>query len=123
MNVNRQEVLFIFLFPPYYMGIIFIRKKMFKKFVIFIVFAFTCNFIFAQVKKVQRPKLVVGIVVDQMRWDYLYRYYDRFGDGGFIRLLKDGFPVIIRLLITFLLILLWGIPLSLPAPYPLLMVL
>jgi len=64
---------------------------MFKKFVIFIVFAFTCNFIFAQVKKVQRPKLVVGIVVDQMRWDYLYRYYDRFGDGGFIRLLKDGF--------------------------------
>ena len=23
---------------------------------------------------VQRPKLVVGIVVDQMRWDYLYRY-------------------------------------------------
>ena len=27
---------------------------------------------------VQRPKLVVGIVVDQMRWDYLYRYYDRY---------------------------------------------
>ena len=27
-----------------------------------------------------RPKLVVGIVVDQMRWDYLYRYYDRYGD-------------------------------------------
>ncbi len=26
---------------------------------------------------VQRPKLVVGIVIDQMRWDYLYRYYDR----------------------------------------------
>ena len=28
--------------------------------------------------KVPRPKLVVGIVVDQMRWDYLYRYYDRY---------------------------------------------
>lgn len=28
-----------------------------------------------------RPKLVVGIVVDQMRWDYLYRYYDMFGEG------------------------------------------
>jgi hypothetical protein len=25
-----------------------------------------------------RPKLVVGLVVDQMRWDYLYRYYDRY---------------------------------------------
>jgi predicted AlkP superfamily pyrophosphatase or phosphodiesterase len=38
-----------------------------------------------------RPKLVVGIVVDQMRWDYLYRYYGRFGDGGFRRLLREGF--------------------------------
>ncbi len=26
-----------------------------------------------------------------MRWDYLYRYYDRYGDGGFKRLLTDGF--------------------------------
>lgn len=40
---------------------------------------------------VDRPRLVVGIVVDQMRWDYLYRYYDRFGDGGFKRLMDDGF--------------------------------
>ena len=38
-----------------------------------------------------RPKLVVGIVVDQMRWDYLYRYYDMYGNGGFRRLLNEGF--------------------------------
>jgi predicted AlkP superfamily pyrophosphatase or phosphodiesterase len=38
-----------------------------------------------------RPKLVVGFVVDQMRWDYLYRYYDRYQAGGFKRLLNDGF--------------------------------
>lgn len=38
-----------------------------------------------------RPKLVVGIVVDQMRWDYLYRYYDRYGKDGFRRLLGEGF--------------------------------
>jgi len=38
-----------------------------------------------------RPKLVVGIVVDQMRWDYLYRYYSRYGNGGFKRLLNEGF--------------------------------
>lgn len=38
-----------------------------------------------------RPKLVVGIVVDQMRWDYLYRFYDRYGSGGFKRLLNEGF--------------------------------
>ena len=41
---------------------------------------------------VQRPKLVVGIVVDQMRWDYLYRYYDRYDNkGGFKRFLNGGF--------------------------------
>jgi predicted AlkP superfamily pyrophosphatase or phosphodiesterase len=40
---------------------------------------------------VRRPKLVIGIVVDQMRWDYLYRYADRFGSGGFRRLLRQGF--------------------------------
>jgi len=40
---------------------------------------------------VARPKLVVGIVVDQMRWDYLYRYYDRYGEGGFKRLMHHGF--------------------------------
>ena len=38
-----------------------------------------------------RPKLVVGIVVDQMRWDYLYRYYDRYGSGGFRCLLAEGY--------------------------------
>ncbi len=40
---------------------------------------------------VARPKLVVGLVVDQMRWDYLYRYSDLYGSGGFKRLLKEGF--------------------------------
>lgn len=39
----------------------------------------------------QRPKLVVGIVVDQMRYDYLTRFYDRFSDGGFKRLMDGGF--------------------------------
>ena len=39
-----------------------------------------------------RPKLVVGIVIDQMRWDYLYRFYPLFkADGGFKRLLNSGF--------------------------------
>ncbi|MBG8553214.1 alkaline phosphatase family protein [Hymenobacter sp. BT594] len=38
-----------------------------------------------------RPRLVVGIVVDQMRYDYLYRYWEKYGDGGFKRLLSQGF--------------------------------
>lgn len=40
---------------------------------------------------VQRPKLVIGIIVDQMRWDYLYYYYDKFGEGGFKRMMNEGF--------------------------------
>jgi predicted AlkP superfamily pyrophosphatase or phosphodiesterase len=61
---------------------------------------FTCLFFSAVLAQAQskpantllpRPKLVVGLVVDQMRWDYLYRYYDRYQSGGFKRLLNEGF--------------------------------
>lgn len=38
-----------------------------------------------------RPRLVVGVVIDQMRQDYLYRYAETFGEGGFKRLMKEGF--------------------------------
>lgn len=41
--------------------------------------------------QLERPKLVVGIVVDQMRWDYIYRYFNRYGEGGFKRFLSQGF--------------------------------
>ncbi len=37
------------------------------------------------------PNLVVGIVVDQMRYDYIYRYWDKFGSDGFKRLVNEGF--------------------------------
>ncbi len=39
----------------------------------------------------ERPRLVVGIVIDQMRWDYLKRYADRYCNGGFKRLEREGF--------------------------------
>ncbi len=39
----------------------------------------------------QEPKLVVGLVIDQMRWDFLYRYNDLYTAGGFKKLLKEGF--------------------------------
>ncbi|KAB1067507.1 alkaline phosphatase family protein [Tamlana haliotis] len=38
-----------------------------------------------------QPKLVVGIVVDQMRYDYLTRFDSRYGDGGFKRMISEGF--------------------------------
>ena len=37
-----------------------------------------------------RPKLVVGIVVDQMCYDYLFRYQDKFSENGFKKLMKGG---------------------------------
>ncbi|WP_136480205.1 alkaline phosphatase PafA [Cognatitamlana onchidii] len=39
----------------------------------------------------QNPKLVVGIVVDQMRYDYLTRFYNKYGEGGFKRMIREGF--------------------------------
>ncbi len=42
-------------------------------------------------EKIERPKLVVGLVIDQMRWDYLYRFYNRYNKGGFKRLINEGF--------------------------------
>jgi len=38
-----------------------------------------------------KPKLIVGFVVDQMRWDYLHRYKDRYSKGGFNRIMQKGF--------------------------------
>lgn len=39
----------------------------------------------------QKPRLVIGIVVDQMSQDYLYRFEKDFGEDGFRRLMQDGF--------------------------------
>ncbi len=46
-----------------------------------------------QSKTVERPKLVVGMVVDQMRWDYLFKYYEKYGNDGFKRLLNQGYSL------------------------------
>lgn len=58
---------------------------------------YICVFLYVTVLSVQgqerfsRPKLVVGIVVDQMRWDYLYKYYEKYGENGFKRMMNGGF--------------------------------
>jgi predicted AlkP superfamily pyrophosphatase or phosphodiesterase len=61
---------------------------------LFVVLIFINPFAFSQqkaAKPLARPKLVVGLVVDQMRWDFLYRYFERYGEGGFKRMLNEGF--------------------------------
>ena len=39
----------------------------------------------------EKPKLVVGIVVDQMRNDYIERFWNHYSNDGFKRLVNDGF--------------------------------
>lgn len=41
-------------------------------------------------KSEQKPKLVVGIVVEQMRFDYLERYWAKLSNNGFKRLVRAG---------------------------------
>ncbi|MBI3500871.1 MAG: alkaline phosphatase family protein [Bacteroidetes bacterium] len=57
-----------------------------KKLFIFLLFTFHFSlFTYSQ------PKLVVGIVVDQMRYDYLEKYWNKFGNDGFKKLVNEGF--------------------------------
>ncbi len=37
------------------------------------------------------PKLVVGVVVDQMRYDYLMKFYNKYGENGFKKLMNNGY--------------------------------
>ena len=52
------------------------------------IFNFSGN---SQTTKNEKPKLVVGIVVDQMRNDYIDRFWNKYGDDGFKRLVNDGY--------------------------------
>ncbi|MFC2098932.1 alkaline phosphatase family protein, partial [Bacteroidota bacterium] len=38
----------------------------------------------------EKPRLIVNIVVDQMRYDFIYRYWDKFGDDGIKKLVGSG---------------------------------
>jgi len=56
-------------------------------------YLFSISFSNAQKTKAippEKPKLVIGIVVDQMRYDYIARYWDKFEKNGFKRLINEG---------------------------------
>ncbi|MFL2582424.1 MAG: alkaline phosphatase PafA [Flavobacteriales bacterium] len=60
-----------------------------------LVFVFLVNCIVANaqdsISSTIHPKLLVGIVVDQMRYDYLFRYWDKLSEGGFKKMIKEGY--------------------------------
>jgi predicted AlkP superfamily pyrophosphatase or phosphodiesterase len=57
-----------------------------KKLILFLVFSFS---IALQAQK--KPKLVIGIVVDQMKAEYLNRFYNDFSENGFKKLIQNGY--------------------------------
>lgn len=48
------------------------------------------SFSIQSIAQTTKPKLVVGIVVDQMCYEYLYRYQAKFSDKGFVKLMNNG---------------------------------
>lgn len=61
--------------------------------IVFLVALFVANVAAAQTPKSASPKLVVGIMVDQMRYEYLHRFQSKYGDDGFKKLMADGFDI------------------------------
>ena len=59
-----------------------------KKIVLILIAIFYSTFFQAQQAK---PKLIVGIIVDQMRDEYIDRFYNDFSNDGFARLIREGF--------------------------------
>lgn len=75
------------------MKLILINKTTFmsnqlKKLFSLVIFAFTGLLLKAQ--QHDSPKLIVGIVIDQMCYEYLYRYQDKFCENGFNLIMKEG---------------------------------
>ncbi|WP_218822487.1 alkaline phosphatase PafA [Maribacter sedimenticola] len=65
-------------------------KLQLKPFLLLAILAISFNG-YMQDGKAEKPKLVVGIIVDQMRAEYLTRFQDKFGDKGFKRIMNDGY--------------------------------
>ena len=61
-----------------------------RKYFAFLLFTMFC-FATIEAQQYKTPKLFVGIVVDQMRYEYLNRFYNQFGEKGFKRLMNEGF--------------------------------
>ncbi len=69
--------------------------KLNSRITLFLFLFLTSAFSFAQTKPTSspaaQPKLIVGMVVDQMRWDFLYRYSEKYSANGFKRMLREGY--------------------------------
>ncbi|HAE13822.1 MAG TPA: alkaline phosphatase family protein [Bacteroidetes bacterium] len=63
-----------------------------KNFILFVLAWSMLLSVHAQTEsKNPNPKLIVGVVVDQMSYDLLYRFWNNYSEGGFRRLVKNGY--------------------------------
>lgn len=66
---------------------------MLKIFTIASIIIYSINLSFAQkTSKIppKKPKLIIGIVIEQMKPEFIYRYWNKFGEDGFKRLFYQG---------------------------------
>jgi predicted AlkP superfamily pyrophosphatase or phosphodiesterase len=58
--------------------------------IFFLIYLLSTLFTTVYSQNIKRPKLIVGIVIDQMRYEYLYHYNQFYGKDGFKRLMSEG---------------------------------
>jgi predicted AlkP superfamily pyrophosphatase or phosphodiesterase len=76
---------------PYHSKFMHLSDK--RYLILVLLMFFSVSSVFSQNKtKIpsEKPRLVVEIVVEQMRYDALFRYWDKFRDDGFRKLMDEG---------------------------------
>ncbi len=58
---------------------------------ILVLFIIHSNLSYGQSTSAEKPKLLVGIVIDQMRSEQLYKYENKYSENGFKKILREGF--------------------------------
>lgn len=66
------------------------KNHLIKLLLIFSFLFFELGILQAQIQFNKPPKLVVGIVIEEMRYEMLLRYWDSFGENGFKRVINQG---------------------------------
>ena len=67
------------------------QKLNLKTYFTFIILLSFCISAQSEKKVNENPRLVVGIVVDQMKYEYIPKFWNKYGNNGFKRLVSQGF--------------------------------
>ncbi len=70
--------------------IITYNKFIMSKLLLVFILLFLSGLSSMQAQQKDSPKLVIGIVIDQMCYEYLFRYQEKFGKDGFVKLMNGG---------------------------------